>query len=235
MNVKLVLVSALAAGAMTAAGMAQTAAPTAPAANPPAATPQAPPPPQAIPAKIAIIEFEQVAAATNEGQKTFADIQKKYATQKANLDQLQKEIETLTKALQNPPASMTDEAKASRARELDTKQKQLQRDGEDYSSSVNADVQDAMVKIEQKLGPVVMKYVQQGGFTLLLDNAPVLDGNGQQLEGGLRVLWGPGTDISAAVVEAYNASSGIEAPKPSASRPATPSRPAAPKPAAPKQ
>jgi len=73
MNSKLVLVSALAAGALTAAGMAQTAGPQAPATTPaaPATTPapQAPPPPQAVPAKIALIEFEQVAEATNEGQK----------------------------------------------------------------------------------------------------------------------------------------------------------------------
>ena len=82
MNSKLVLVSALAAGAMTAAGMAQTAGPQAPATTPaaPATTPQAPPP-QAVPAKIALIEFEQVAEATNEGQKAAEDIQKKYEPQ----------------------------------------------------------------------------------------------------------------------------------------------------------
>ena len=76
MNSKLVLVSALAAGAMTVAGMAQASAPQAPAApatTPAPATNQAPPPPQAIPAKVALIEFEQVAEATNEGQKAAED------------------------------------------------------------------------------------------------------------------------------------------------------------------
>jgi hypothetical protein len=85
--------------------------------------------------------------------------------------------------------------------------------------------------VEKKLGPVVIKYVQDNGYTMLLDNT------GQQ--GGVSVLWTqPGTtDISQAVVDAYNSSSGVAAPAvpsaPSASRP----RPSTttPKPAAPKQ
>jgi outer membrane protein len=231
MNVKLVLVSALVAGGMITAGMAQTAGPQAPA-TPAAASatpaPTAPPPPQAIPAKIAVIEFEEVAAATNEGQKAVAEIQKKFEPQKNALDTLKAEIDTLTKQLQNAPATMSDDEKASRARTIDTKQKQWQRDGEDAQTAYASDVQEAVSKIEEKLGPVVMKYVQQNGFTMLLNNA------GPPQQGGLSLLWGPGTDISAAVVDAYNASSGVAAPAVTRPRPAAP-KPAAPKPAAPKQ
>ena len=226
MNSKFVLVSALAAGVMATAGMAQTAGPQAPAT--PASAPAAPPPPQAIPAKIALIEFEEAAAATNEGQKAVADLQKKYEPQRAKLEALKTEIDSLTKQLQSAPASMTDEEKASRARTIDTKTKQLQRDGEDAQTSYSADVQEAIGKVAQKLGPVVIKYVQQNGYTMLLDNT------GAPQQGGLTVLWAPGTDISQAVVDGYNASSGVAAPAPSAPSAARP-RPAAPKPAAPKQ
>ena len=232
MNVKLVLVSALVAGAITTAGMAQTAAAQTPAAT----APKAPPPPQAIPAKIAIIEFEQVAEATNEGQKAAADLQKKYEPKRADFEARQKEIDSLTKQLQDAPAAMSEEEKASRARTIDTKQKQLQRDAEDAQTSFASDMQDEIAKIEQKLGPVVMKYVQANGFTMLLDNT------GPPQQGGMAVLWAPGTDISAAVVDEYNATTpGISAPAPSSSttrpRPAAPAapKPAAPKPAAPKQ
>ncbi len=230
MNSKLVLVSALAAGVMTTAGMAQTAGPQAPAASAPT-TAAAPPPPQAIPAKIALIEFEQAAAATNEGQKNVADIQKKYEPQKAKLQALQTEIDSLTKQLQAAPATTPEDEMASRARTIDTKQKQLQRDAEDASNAYSAEVQEAIGKIAQKLGPVVIKYVQQNGYTMLIDNT------GQPQQGGLNVLWAPGADISQAVVDAYNASSGVAAPvpsAPSAARP-RPSAPVAPKPAAPKQ
>jgi outer membrane protein len=214
MNSKFVLVTALVAGVLIPAGVAQTTAPQAPVAAAPAAP--AIPQPQAMPAKIALIEFEEVAAATNEGQKTVADIQKKYEPAKAKLDALRAEIESLTKQLQSAPATMPEEEKASRARTIDTKQKQLQRDGEDAQTAYQADVQEAISKVETKLGPVVIKYVQQNGFTMLLDNT------GQPQQGGLNVLWAPGTDISQAVVEAYNVSSGIAAPVPSAPSAARP-------------
>jgi len=225
MNSKFVLVAALFAGAMTTAGVAQTTSPEAPAA--PATKPQAPPP-QAIPAKIAVIELTEVAAATNEGQKAIADVQKKYEPTKNRLDALKTEIDSLTKQLQSAPATMPDEEKASRARTIDTKQKQFQRDAEDLQTSGNADIQDAINKVEGKLAPVIVKYLQGNGYTMLLDNT------GQPQQGGLNLLWG-GTDISQAVVDAYNASTpGISAPAPSAPSAARP-RPAAPKPAAPKQ
>lgn len=200
-----VLVSALAAGLTTAVGVAQTAA------TPASPAPTAPPvaAPQAVPAKIALIEYEQAAAATNEGQKVMQDLQTKYLPKKNQLGALQTEIESLTKQLQNAPATMTEDEKQSRARTIDTKQKQLQRDGEDATAAFNADMQDALGKVAQKMGPVVLKFVQQNGYTLLLD------ATGQQ--GGLSVMWAAqGTDISQAVVDAYNTSSGVAAPVPSA-------------------
>jgi outer membrane protein len=225
MNFKLVLVSALAAGFLTIAGIAQTTSPQAPATH--ATAPAAPPPPQAIPAKIAFIELEEAAAATNEGQSAVTEIQKRYQPQKDKLDALKADIDSLTKQLQNAPATMSDEEKASRARDIDTKQKQLQRDADDAQTSYNSDVSDAIAKILQKFGPVVVKYVQENGYTMLLDNT------GQPQQGGLNLLWG-GTDISEAVVQLYNSSSKVAAPAPSAPSAPRP-RPAAPKPAAPKQ
>ncbi len=157
-------------------------------------------------------------------------MQKKYEPQKTQLQALQNEIDSLTKQLQSAPATMSDEERASRARTIDTKQKQLQRDGEDATNAFNAEMQDTLGTVAKKLGPVVIKYVQDNGYTMLLDNT------GQQ--GGLSVLWTqPGTtDISQAVVDAYNASSGVAAPAvpsaPSATRPHTTTTP--PKPTTPK-
>src|ERR1035441_2576918 len=168
---KLVLVSALAAGGIATAGIAQTASPQAPATPAPApatAPATAPlPAPQAVAARIALIE---PAAATNEGQKAVADIQKKYEPTKAKMDALKADIDSLTKQLQNAPATMNDDEKASRARNIDTKQKQLQRDADDAQTAYGSDVQEAVQKIEQKLGPVIVKYLQQNGFSMLLDN-----------------------------------------------------------------
>jgi outer membrane protein len=209
MNRNVALASALAAVLTTAAGMAQTSGPQAPAAPAAAAAPVAP---QAIPAKIAIIEYEQVAAATNEGQRSLQELQTKYEPKKVQLQTLGAEIDSLQKQLQAAGTTLSEADRASRLRSIDTKQKQYQRDGEDATNAFNADLQEALGKVAQKLGPVVIQYVQKNGYTMLFDN-----NTGQQQQGGMSLMWSvPGTDISQAIVDAYNASSGVAAPTPSA-------------------
>jgi outer membrane protein len=213
MNRTLVLVSALGAGLSTAAAMAQTAAAPAPAASAPAATAPAntpPPPPQAIPAKIALIAFEQAVFATNEGQKAVQDVQKKFEPKKAQIDALGQEVESLKKQLQGAPATMTDEERASRLKNIDGKEKQLNRDAEDANNAYQADVQEAYGKVARKVSQTVQSYVAQNGYTLLLDVSNQQNSN---------VMWAtqnPNIDITLAVVNAYNASSGVAAPPPSA-------------------
>ena len=110
MNHTFAFVTALAAGMTSAAGVAQTAAqPTTPAASTAPAAAAASAPVQVVPAKIAVIEYEQVTAATNEGQRALLALQKKYEPQKTQLQNLQNEIESLTKQLQSAPATMSDE------------------------------------------------------------------------------------------------------------------------------
>jgi outer membrane protein len=228
MNRTLAFVTALAAGMTSAVGVAQTAA--APSATAPAAAQPAPVAPHAVPAKIATIEFEQVAAATNEGQRALQTLEKKYEPKGAELQARAQEIDTLKKQLQSAPATLTDAERATKLRAIDTKEKQLQRDGQDAQQAVSGEQQQAIGVVAKKLAPVVKKYVEDNGYTMLLDIT------GQQ-GGSVSLLWtSDGTDISRAVLEAYNASSGVPAPVPSApSSTAHPHASAAPKPALPKQ
>jgi Skp family chaperone for outer membrane proteins len=233
MNRTLVLVSALGAGLMTAAGTAQTAAtpaPATPASQPAAAAPT----PEAIPAKIALVAFEQAVFATNEGQRAVQDVQKKFEPKKAQIDGISQEVDSLKKQLQSAPATLSDEERATRLKNIDTKEKQLNRDAEDAQTAYNADLQEAYGKVAQKVSVTLKKYVSDNGFTLLLDVS-----NQQS-----NVMWAiPNTDVTAAVVAAYNTSSGVAAPAPSAPsatrpRSTTPAAPRsttpAPRPATPK-
>ena len=226
MNRTLALVSALGAGLMTATVSAPIVAQTAaPAQTTPAPAP-APVAPQAIPAKIALIAFEQSVFATNEGQKAVEDVKKKYEPKKNQIDALAAEVDSLKKQLQSAPATLSDEERASRLKNIDVKEKQLNRDAEDATAAYNADLQEAYGKLAQKVNVTMRKYVQDNGFTLLLDVS------GQQSP----VLWAvPQTDVTEAVINAYNVASGVAAPPPSApsaNRPktTTPAKPAAPKP-----
>jgi Skp family chaperone for outer membrane proteins len=218
MNRTLVLVSALSAGLTTAAVMAQTPAASAPPASQPAAVAQpaaeAPVTPQAIPAKIALVAFEQAVFATNEGQRSVQDIQTKYKPKKDQIDALSTEVDSLKKQLQSAPATLTDAERATKLKAIDTKEKQLNREAEDAQTAYNTDLQEQYGKIAGKVSATLKKYVSDNGYTLLLDVSS------QQSN----VMWAnQSTDVTQAVVAAYNASSGVAAPTPSA--PATAPRP----------
>jgi Skp family chaperone for outer membrane proteins len=227
MNSKFALLAALVAGLLPIAAIAQAApAPAAqvPAApSPAAAGPAQPTPvvPQAYPAKIALIAFQQAVIATNEGQRALADVRKKFEPKQAQLESQNTEIETLKKQLQAAPATQTDAERATRMKTLDTKQKQLDRDTEDARTAYQADLQDAYGKVSQKVYQVLLTYVQTNGYTLLLDVSS------EQTP----VMWAakdPSADITEAVVNAYNVSSGIAPPPPEApgAAPATRPKPA---------
>jgi outer membrane protein len=168
--------------------------------------------PEAVPAKIAIIAFEQGVGATNEGQKAAADIAKKYEPKKAELETRSAEVDSLKKQYQALPATLSDEERASRLKAIDTKEKALQRDVEDAQNAYNTDVQEALGKIAQKFGGTAVKYAQDHGFTLLLNI-----GGQQQLPTVL--WWQRETDITQAAIDAYNVASGVAAPPPQAPTP----------------
>jgi outer membrane protein len=167
------------------------------------------------PAKIAVIAFQVAVAKTNEGQRNFADLQKKYLPRENELKTRNDEIESLTKQLQG--ASLSEAARATQARTIDERKKKLDRDAEDLRNEGGQEAQQMYNTLASKVYDVLSSYAQQQGYTLVLDFS-------QQQNPILFAL--PSTDITAPVVEAYNVKSGVPAPPPSAA-----AAPAAPKPA----
>jgi outer membrane protein len=212
MNRTLVFASALAAGLATFPFAMQASAQA-------AASPATAAAPQAIPAKVAIIAFEQAVVATNEGQKAVAEIQKKYEPKKNDIDARGKEVDSLKAQLQALPATASDDERTTRLKAIDTKEKALQRDAEDAQTSYQSDLQEAYGKVAQKVGNTAVKYVQDNGFTLLLNVG------GQQQANP--VLWfAQPTDVTQAVINEYNKVSGVAAPPPPAPTPARRTTPA---------
>jgi len=159
------------------------------------------------PSKIAVIAFQVAVAQTNEGQRNFADLQKKYLPKENILKAQNDEIESLTKALQAQGATLTDADRASKARTIDEKKKKLDRDAEDLRNEGGQEAQEMYNTLASKVYDVLSSYAQQQGYTLILDVS-------QQQNPILFAL--PSTDISKAIVDAYNVKSGVPAPPPSA-------------------
>lgn len=207
---------------LLASGLVVTAAaqtPDAPglASAPAAATPAAP----AGPTKIAVIAFQVAVSKTNEFQRSFADLQKKYTPKRDQLKSLSDEVETLTKDLQAQGDKLSETERAARAKTIDDKKKQLDRSAEDAQNDFQQEMQELYSGTASKVYDVLSTYAQKNGYTLVLDVAA------QQTP----VLYAvPATDITNQIVEAYNVKSGVPAPpaQPAASAPTTP-RPAAPR------
>jgi len=221
MNRNLTLLTALGAGLALAPLVA--AAQPGPAQAPAAAAPAAPASNAAAPSRIALINFQQVVLASNEGQTVTLATQKKYEPKKNEIEALSKEVDAKNKALQAAPSTLPDAERAARLQEIDRLTKKLNAQAEEAGQEYNAEWQEALGKVAQKIAAVVNTYADINGYTI------VLDVSGQQNN----VFWAKDNhqDISQAVVDAYNKQSGVPAPAPAAP---TPQKPAAttPRPAA---
>jgi outer membrane protein len=168
------------------------------------------------PAKIAVIQFQAAVARTNEGQRNFADVQKKFGPKKEQLQTLNTEVGALTKELQTQGDKLSDEARASKVKSLEEKKKRLQRDAEDAENEFKSDSQEIFNGLASKVYEVLLSYAQQQGYSIVLDVSqeqnPVLFAN-------------KSTDITQAIVDAYNVKSGVPAPP---AQPAGASAPSAP-------
>ena len=170
-------------------------------------------PAPAGPVKVAVIAFQAAVAQTNEGQRNMADLQKKFDPKRQQIKALSDEIDSLTKQLETQGASLSEAEQQSRARTIDTKKKQLDRDTQDAQAEFSQQMQDTFNSVATKVYDVMQAYAQLKGFTMILDvsqqESPVLYASSE-------------TNITKAVIDAYNEKSGIPAP------PAGPSVPDAP-------
>lgn len=192
----------------------------------PAAGAEAPAPAKVGPAKIGVIAFQVAVSQTNEFQRNFLDIQKKYQPKRQQLKALSDEIDTLTKQLQAQGATLSDAARAQKARTIDDDKKKLDRDAQDAQSDYEQEVQEMYGTVAQKVYDVLAGYAEQHGYTLVLDigiqQTPVMYAVAS-------------TNITKEVIDAYNVKSGVPPPpQPTEATPPAPHVPATRPPATPK-
>src|SRR5215471_9509294 len=97
------------------------------AANPAAAPASAAPAATGPGTKIGTISMEQAIFATNEGRRDFEALQKKLEPKQNELKNQNDEIENLKKQLNTQGDKLNDDARASLVKQIETKQKSLDR------------------------------------------------------------------------------------------------------------
>lgn len=171
------------------------------------AAPTPNPAPAATPAggtRVGIINIQQAIVATNEGQRDMEQLQKKFEPRQAELQKLNTDVEELKKQLQTQGEKLNDESRISLQKNLESKQKSLQRSLEDAQNDAQQQQGEVFNRIGQKMMGILEKYAKSNGYSIIVDvSSPQSP-----------VLWADlaSTDVTKAIVDAYNAQSGVPAP-----------------------
>jgi outer membrane protein len=198
--------------AILASGFALSAAAQTPAAAP------------AGPAKIAVIAFQAAVASTNEGQRNFADLQKKYDPKRQQLKALSDEVDSLTKQLQAQGDKLSPTEQQSRAKAIEDKKKLLERSAEDAQNDFQSEMSELYNGLAAKVYDVLASYATQQGYTI------VFDVTGSQQQAPVVLFVNDTTNITKQIIDAYNLKSGVPAPPAQPAAAPAPTRPAAARP-----
>jgi len=148
----------------------------------------------AVPTKVAIIHIQQAIVNTKDGQKAQADLGTRFGPKRSALEKKQSDLANLQDQLKKGSATMSDDAKAKMARDIDALNKELTRGGEDYDAEVQQEEGKIMNDLGQKMLDVVGKYAAQNGYAMVLDVSQ------QQT-----VLWAdPAVNITAECIKLYD-------------------------------
>ncbi|MGO8987037.1 MAG: OmpH family outer membrane protein [Terriglobales bacterium] len=208
--------TAPAAGSTPAAAPA-TSAPDSPSAAAAAAV-------KATGTKVGTINIEQAIFLSNQGQRDFAELQKKFEPKQNDLKGKTDEIDSLKKQLSAQQDKLNDASREKLVKDIETKQKSLDRSTQDAQEDFQAQQGEIGNKILTVMAPLIVKYASDNGYGMILDTS-------QQWPRGPVIWYGPAVDITQPVIETYNTQSGVPAPAAN-STPTKPVKPT-PKPAAP--
>jgi len=171
--------------------------------------------------KVGVININEAIFGSNEGRRDIDALSKKLEPKQTELKNQNDELEALKKQLTTQQNSLNEDALANLKKQIESKQKLFDRALQDAQEDFGNQQQDIASRILQKLAPLIVKYSQENGFSVIVDTSkpwpqsPVL-------------WWGETVDITKAVVDAYNVQSGV--PAPAAASTGTAPKPAAPKP-----
>jgi Skp family chaperone for outer membrane proteins len=181
-------------------------------------------PPKITGTKIGTLNVEQAIEASNEGQRDFEVLAKKFEPKQNELKGLADEIDSLKKQLNAQQDKLNDESRDKLVKQIEAKQKSFDRATQDAREDFQNQQGEIVNRILNKMAPIIQKYVADNGYGLLFDTS-------QGWPRGPVMVSGPSMDITQPIVEAYNVQSGVAAP--AATGAARPARPATTKPATP--
>jgi outer membrane protein len=178
--------------------------------------------------KIASIDMQQALIGTKDGQKAVNDLRAKFGPKDQELQKRGQELQAKQDQYRKTMNTISEEAKATLEREIDSMTRGLQRDSDDAKQDMDQDQQRVLQELGAKIMQVVTKYATDNQY------AVVFDVSGQPNN----ILFASSTtDITRDVIALYDKSAPTTptappavskaAPAPSAARPVSAGAPAA--------
>jgi len=149
----------------------------------------------AEPTRVAVIDIDRVAQESARGQTMFAELQTLQEEILRGRQTREQELRDLNNRAQSQLLSA--EARADLQRDIERKTTDLQRWLEDQQREFNEKQTSGFGALEADLGPVVEEVAREQNIQLILRVTP-----------GLTFIMDPALDISAEVIERFNALGG---------------------------
>lgn len=148
-----------------------------------------------------IVNFNAVVLQTAEAQRDLGALQTKFAPRETHLQTLNTEVENLRKQLSDPSNKLSAAEQTQRTQALESKDKQFQREAEDFRSDSQSESQQVFQRVAQKVYTFLQTYSQQHGYAAVIERGS--DAN--------PVVWysAANLDITDQLIKAYNAHSTI--------------------------
>jgi len=177
----------------------------------------------AAPTKFRVMDMRAAIVNTAEAKAAGAQLQSQFAPQTAAIENLQKQIDDLSKRLQAGANTLSEEERARLSRQGTMLQNQYKRAGEQYDEQTQAAQADIVDGIGRKMMDLVETYAKENGLDC------VLNSSGDSIS----VLYkSTSLDVTQEIVKLYDQKypvKGAPAATP-ATKPATPATPPVKKP-----
>lgn len=155
--------------------------------------------------KVGTINIEQAIFSSNEGQRDFQALSKKFEPKQNELKGSADEIDSMKKQLNAQQDKLNDEAREKLVKQIESKQKAFERSQQDATEDFQGQQGEIGNKILTKMAPLIVKYAADNGYGMIIDTS-------QQWPRGPVIWYGPAVDITQPIVNAYNTQSGVPAP-----------------------
>ncbi len=154
-------------------------------------------PDQVKPQNIVTVSFNAAVLQTAEAQKSLSALQTRFAPKQKQLQALNDEVESLRKQLADTSGNLSDAERTTRARSLESKEKELQREAEDFKSDSQSESEQVFQRVAQKVYAFLQTFSQQHGYSAVIERGS--DAN--------PVVWyaAGNMDITDELIRAYNA------------------------------